>query len=128
MKINEKKLEAILALPGPMRYSHFIKVAADQRKVWGLWSDGWALASTDDGVQVFPLWPAKEYAGKCAIESWASYEPREIDLDHLFDDLLPDFAQSGILVGIFPTPASRGVTPALPQLEADLRQELSRIE
>lgn len=128
MKINEKKLEAILALPGPKRYSHFIKVAADQRKVWGLWNDGWALASTDEGAQVFPMWPAEEYAQRCALESWATYEAREIDLDHLFDELLPDFAKSGVLVGIFPTPASRGVTPDLKQLESDLRQELSRIE
>jgi len=128
MKINEKKLEAILALPGPERYSHFIKVAADQRKVWGLWNDGWALASTDNGDQVFPVWPAKEYADCCALDSWAEYESREIDLDQLFDELLPDFAQAGMHVGIFPTPGSQGVTPDLAQFEVDLRQELSRIE
>ena len=128
MKINETKLQAILALPGPKRYSHFIKVAADQRQVWGLWNDGWALAATEDGTQVFPLWPAREYAERCAVDDWSSYGPREIDLERLFEDLLPDFAQSGMLVGVFPTPSAKGVTPDLNQLEADLRQELSRIE
>jgi len=128
MKINQKKLESVLALPGPKRYSHFIKVSADQRKVWGLWNEGWALASTDEGQQVFPLWPAMEYAHQCAIDTWANYEAREIDLDRLFDELLPDFESSGMLVGVFPTPCSHGVTPALKQLEADLRNELSRIE
>ncbi|MCE0484980.1 MAG: DUF2750 domain-containing protein [Methylacidiphilales bacterium] len=128
MKINEKKLEAILRLPGADRYSHFIKVAADQRKVWGLWNDGWAMAATGEGDQVFPIWPADVYAEKCALEDWSQYQPREIDLDRLLDELLPDFARSGILVGVFPTPQNQGVTPDLKQFEADLKQELSRIE
>jgi hypothetical protein len=128
VRINEKQLQAILMLPGPGRYSHFIKVAADQRKAWGLWNEGWALASTNEGTQVFPIWPADVYAEKCAVENWSGYLPRAIDLDRLFDELLPDFARSGILLGIFPTPQSQGTTPDLKQFEADLRQELSRIE
>jgi len=128
MKINEKQLQAVLALSGAGRYSHFIKVAADQRKVWGLWNDGWALASTSEGTQVFPIWPADVYAEKCALENWSQYQPREIELDHLLGKMLPDFNQTEILVGVFPTPQSQGVTLSLNQLEADLRQELSRIE
>jgi hypothetical protein len=128
MKINEKQLQAVLKLTGPGRYSHFIKLAADQRTVWGLWNEGWALASTNEGVQVFPIWPADVYAEKCAVADWSRYVPRAIDLDRLFDELLPDFAQSGILLGIFPTSQSQGITPDLRQFEADLRQELSRIE
>ena len=128
MKINPKQIEAILALPGPMRYSHFIKVAADQRKVWGLFSDGWALAATDDGEQAFPIWPANEYAALCNLDAWANYQPREIDLDALFEDLIPKLEESRTLIAVFPTPSNEGVTPDLKQLEADLRLELSRIE
>lgn len=122
------QIEAILALPGPKRYSHFIKVAADERCVWGLFSDGWALSGTDRGVQVFPLWPGREYAERCASGLWAGYEPREIDLDTLFDRLLPKLEESATLAGIFPTPEDQGVTPDLEQFEADLRNELARIE
>jgi hypothetical protein len=75
MKLNPRGIEAVLALPGPKRYAHFIKVAADQDKVWGLFSDGWALAGTEDGKEVFPLWPAREYAELCASGLWADYEP-----------------------------------------------------
>jgi Protein of unknown function (DUF2750) len=128
MKISAKQIEAILALPGPKRYAHFIKVAADQRRVWGLFSDGWALAGTSDGREVFPLWPAREYAELCAFGSWAGYEPREIDLDTLFERLIPKLAESGTLVGVFPTPADKGVTPDLNQFEADLNEELAKIE
>ena len=128
MKINPKQIEAVLALPGPKRYAHFIKVAADQRRVWGLFSDGWALAGTDDGKEAFPLWPAIEYAERCCSGSWAGYQPREIDLDTLFENLLPRLLDSGTLAAVFPTPADKGVTPDLRQFESDLRDELAKIE
>src|SRR5262245_47523331 len=111
MKINPKQLEAVLALPGPKRYATFIKVAADQRRVWGLFSEGWALAATNEGSQAFPLWPASEYAARCASGAWAGYAPREIDLDTLFENLLPKLQETGTLAAVFPTPLDKGVTP-----------------
>lgn len=128
MRIDDKKREAVLALPGPKRYSHFIKVAADQRRVWGLFSDGWAMAGTDEGRHAFPLWPAAEYALSSALEEWEGYEPREIDLNTLFEVLLPRLREAGDLVAVFPTPLQKGVFPDLGVLEEDLRRELDRIE
>lgn len=128
MVITQKQIEAVVALPGPQRYSHFIKVAADQRRVWGLYREGWALAGTDDGRPVFPLWPAREYAALCANGAWASYEAREIDLEELFDGLLPSLRAKQTAVGVFYTPRDQGVLPELDQFEQDLRTELSRIE
>src|SRR4051794_28979139 len=109
MKVNQAKIDAVLALPGPTRYSHFIKVAADQRKVWGLFLDGWALAETNDGMAVFPIWPAMEYAKSCAMGVWCEYKEREIDLDTLFNVLLPRLRKTGTLLGVFPTPTEHGV-------------------
>ncbi|MGR9116092.1 MAG: hypothetical protein ACU85E_10020 [Gammaproteobacteria bacterium] len=40
MKINQKKIDAILALSGAKRYEHFIKVITDWEEVWGLYHDG----------------------------------------------------------------------------------------
>jgi Protein of unknown function (DUF2750) len=128
MRLNPKQIAAVVALPGPRRYANFVKVAADQRKVWGLHAEGWALASTDEGKEVFPLWPAEEYALQCAVGEWAKFRPEEIDLDTLFDVLIPKLKATGTLVGVFPTPEDKGVTPDLAQLEVDLRSELSRIE
>jgi hypothetical protein len=48
MMASEQKMRAVLALEGKDRYSHFIKVAANCKAVWGLWSEGWALLATDD--------------------------------------------------------------------------------
>ncbi len=128
MKINPKQLQAVLTLPGPKRYAHFIKVAADQRKVWGLFSDGWALAGTDDAKEAFPIWPAAEYAACCSSGAWAGYQPREIDLDTFFRNLIPKLVESRTLAAVFPTPSDKGVTPDLKRFEADLREELAKLE
>jgi hypothetical protein len=124
MKINPKQLEAVLALPGAERYNHFIKVVADWQEVWGLYSDGWALASTDNGQQVFPMWPAKEYAEACAKNEWQGYEPKVFSLDDLMGELLPKLKKDGVLPGIFFTPVSKGVTPTVDQFINDLNIEL----
>jgi hypothetical protein len=63
--ISEKKRAAVLALPAPQRYSHFIKVVADQNCIWALYQGGWALMGTGDDIEVFPVWPAQEYAALC---------------------------------------------------------------
>lgn len=126
MKVSHKQLSAVLELSGQQRLEYFVKVVADWQEVWGLYLDGWALAATDDGVPVFPLWPAKEYAQVCAEGEWKGYEPRSISLDDLMRVLLPKLRSDAVLPGVFPTPTSRGVTPSVEEfmlaLEAQLEQ------
>lgn len=122
--MDSRKFAAVLALPGNKRYQHFIKVVADRQEAWGLYQDGWAMAGTDDGAAVFPLWPEKEYAEACAQQEWAGYEPREIELDHLMEVVLPQLKTEGSLPGVFFTPSSKGVTPAVDELLAALEEEL----
>ncbi|MCP4699451.1 MAG: DUF2750 domain-containing protein [Gammaproteobacteria bacterium] len=124
MKINQKQIEAVTALAGQKRYEHFVKVVADWEEIWGLYQDGWALAATDDGQQVFPLWPAKEYAQLCANNEWAGYEPESFSLEDFMGKLLPDLKDDGVLPGIFYTPSDNGVIPTVDQLLADLNEEL----
>jgi hypothetical protein len=124
MKINAKQIESVIALAGSERYKHFVKVVADWEEVWGLYQDGWALASTDDGQTVFPLWPAKEYAQLCADKEWSGYEPESFSLEDFMGELLPNLKDDGVLPGIFYTPSDKGVTPTVDQLLADLNEEL----
>ncbi len=127
--MNEKKIKAIISLDAPERYSHFIKVAADRRSVWGLWSDGWGLLQIDDnGAVVFPIWSEKIYAEMCATDDWSHFEAREIDLDDLLEGLIPKLRQDGNLITVFPIQGVGGVVPDLDVLENDLRTELSRTE
>ncbi|MDW9517279.1 DUF2750 domain-containing protein [Sinorhizobium meliloti] len=124
MKISPRQVEAVLASPGVRRFEHFIKVVADWQEVWGLYRDGWALAVSDDGITVFPLWPAKEYAQLCALNEWKGFEPRAISLTDFTDVLLPKLKVEGVLPGVFFTPTSKGVTPPVDELRAALEAEL----
>jgi hypothetical protein len=124
MKVNPKQMEAVLALPGVKRFEHFIKAIADWQEVWGLYQDGWALAATDDGTPVFPLWPAKVYAQVCAVNEWKGYEPRSIGLSDFREVLLPKLKLDGVLPGVSFTPTSKGVTPSVDELKLALETEL----
>lgn len=124
MKINPKQLVAVTMLPGPKRYEYFLKNVADWQEVWGLYRDGWAMAATDEGVRVFPMWPAKEYAEICAKNEWDGYQPQVFSLDDLIADLLPKLKCESILPGIFFTPNQKGVTPTIDQLIDDINSEL----
>lgn len=126
MKINPKQLTAVVALPAEKRFEHFVKVVADWQEVWGLYKDGWALAADDDGKEVFPLWPAKEYAALCKENEWGDYEPKSIGLNEFMSELLPKLKRDGVLPGVFFVPAGKGVTPSIAELEAALEAELSK--
>jgi len=95
-------------------------------EVWGLYDDGWALASTDEGCEVFPVWPREEYAAMCAIQDWAGYTPKSISLDEFMDDLLPGLKEDGIVVGVFPTPNEFSVQVSVDEVLAHLHHELEK--
>ncbi len=124
MKINQKQIESVIALSGQKRYENFIKVVADWEEVWGLYQDGWALAATNDGQEVFPVWPAKEYAQLCATNEWSGYKPASFSLVDFMEELLPNLKNDGVLLGIFYTPSDKGVTPTVDQVLIDLGKEL----
>jgi hypothetical protein len=126
MAMNPKQLAAVFALPAARRFEHFVKVIADRQQAWGLYDDGWAMAGTDDGRPVFPLWPRGEYAEACALDAWAGYTPNAIPLDDLMRVLLPKLRSDGVLPGVLPTPNSKGATPSIDELIAALEEELRR--
>jgi MoxR-like ATPase len=95
---------------------------------WGMWKDGWALMANSDGTEVFPLWPAREYAELHRSGDWADYEVREIALVDLIDELVPKLAQHRVLPGVFPTPTGTGVTLSPEEFAAAIRTELENYE
>ena len=124
MKISQKQIESVIMLTGSKRYKYFIKVIVDWEEVWGLYQNGWALAATDDGQKVFPVWPTKEYAMLCSEKEWAGYEPKSFSLVNFMDELIPILKNDGVLLGIFYTQLDKGVTLAVDQVLEDLHQEL----
>lgn len=126
IKLGAQQLAAVVTLPGPDRYEYFVKRVADSQEVWGLYQDGWALAKTDDGTLVFPMWPASDYASLCAEYEWDGYDAQAFSIEELLEDLLPQLEQDQVLPGIFYTPGDKGITPTIAELRRDLAQELGR--
>jgi hypothetical protein len=126
MPIDVNQLKAVVTLPAPQRYAYFIERVAQTRAVWGLFRNGWALATKDDGTLVFALWPEREFAQLCAEFEWEGYEPQAFALDELLDELLPQLELDGIVPGIFRTPGSKGTMPTPALLRVDLQDELRR--
>ena len=127
MPLDANQLKAVVTLPAPQRYEYFVQQVAQSREVWGLFRNGWALATKDDGTLVFALWPEREFAQLCAEFEWEGYEPQSFGLDELLDELLPQLQQDGLVPGIFRTPGSKGVMPTPGLLRVDLQDELRRI-
>ncbi|MBD8657495.1 DUF2750 domain-containing protein [Oxalobacteraceae sp. CFBP 13730] len=126
IKLGGQQLAAVVTLAGPERYEYFIRCAAEAREVWGLYQDGWALAKTDDGTLVFPMWPANEYATLCAEFEWDGYDAQAFSLEELIEELLPQLEEDSVLPGVFYTPGDKGITPTVAQLIGDLEDELRR--
>ena len=126
MRLNDKQIQSVLALSGPDRYRHFIKVVVDREQAWGLYDDGWALSATDDGQHLFPLWPASEYASLCADENWSGYEPASIPLTDLIDELVPKLKETGVRLSVFNSPDGKGVVPEFDEFLYHLNLEMEK--
>jgi hypothetical protein len=126
-RTSRAEIDAVLRLDGPARFAHFVKRVADEERAWGLWREGWALVA-DGQSDVFPLWPAPEYAERCRSGDWEGHEAEEIALGDLLDELLPKLAARGIRPGVFPTPDGKGVVTTVEDLSRALRAELERYD
>ncbi len=125
-KVSQRQIEAVTKLAAPKRYSHFIKVVAGWGEVWGLYDDGWAMSGTEEGEQVLPFWPAKEYAEICAVDEWSNYKPKSIDLDEFLNVVLPELKEEGVSPGVFYVSKMGSVDVTVETILEDLRAELSK--
>lgn len=126
MALDAEQVKDVVRLPAQQRYEYFVEHVAQAGEVWGLYRNGWALATRDDGTLVFALWPEREFALLCAEFEWEGYAPQAFGLDELLDDLLPQLQEDGLVPGIFRTPGSKGTMPTPGLLKADLQDEVRR--
>jgi hypothetical protein len=128
MTLSAKQIEAVLRLPGPKRFEHFVKVVADTEAAWGLWKNGWTLMSDDGGQSALPLLPAREYAQLLIEAVFPDHEARELSLEEVMAEVVPTLQESNILVAVFPTPSGKGVLVQPDELSDALQTELARYE
>jgi hypothetical protein len=126
--MTPREIEEVLKLDGPARFKYFVKWVVAWSHAWGLWDAGWASGVDDDGVTVFPLWPAQEYAERSRTEEWTNFQPKEIPIDDLLNDLIPMLAEKGMRPGIFPTPSGKWVLPTTDELRSAIRKEMELYE
>lgn len=124
IKVGERQMRAVFAMHAGQRFEHFVKVVADCETLWGLYNDGWALAATDDGAPILPLWPAPEYARACAINEWRGYAPRSIALNEFMRSMLPVMKDDGVSPSVLMTPAGKGAVVSVDELLSALQAEL----
>ncbi len=119
---------AVMALPEDARYLHFLRQVADSAQVWGLLDPrGWVTLTDAQGHAGLPVWPHPAYAAACASDDWSGYVPACIEVPAFLDHWLPDMAELGVRVDVFPATGRRGLmVPAL-ELELQLREQLTLI-
>lgn len=123
-----KKIENIVKMTEDERYDYFIRKVADFEQVWGLNDNGWALLGDDDGNQILPLWPEREFAELCAVDQWKNYKPESIELDNFLEKWIPGMINAKTLINIFLTPDAKGSVVSPPTLESDLQDELEQYQ
>lgn len=125
---REQEVAAVLALPGPKRYSYWVKKVADEERVWSLAEgDGWLLVGDADGQQAVPVWPHQAFAAACA-ERWPGAEPREIALGDWLDRWIPGMIRDGRAVAVFPNRDGQGPVVPPERVAEDLDEELAQYE
>lgn len=128
MADTNKKIENILKMTEDERYDYFIRKVADFEQMWGLNNDGWALLGDDNGNQILPLWPEKEFAELCAVEQWKNFKPESIDLNNFLEKWVPGMMKDQTLVNVFLTPDAKGSVVSSETLGKDLEEEAQQYE
>lgn len=124
---TEKEIASVIAADGHHRYEYFIHRVCEARAVWALYNGGWASVGQDTAEPMIPLWPHEAYAQAFAIDAWAGFQPRKIELDEFMDTWIPGMRKNGMDPAIFPVPVGTSVVVSLDDLEANLRHELDEV-
>jgi len=129
MKLSEKEIENVSKLEPIKRYQYFIKRIADHTFIFTLRNqDGsWAISSVENN-KLFPIWPAAEYAQKCAIDEWENFSVERLSLNRFRTELMNSIREEKFLLNIFPVSKTTGFVVDLEEFQRDLQEELEKYE
>lgn len=80
----------------------FIKEVSEAELVWGLHcKDGWSNADSCEFEQVvvYPFWSNPTLAKTCAVQDWAIYEPKSLELPEFLENWCVGMFKEYILAG-----------------------------
>lgn len=128
-RLTEREFDSVTQLGGAARLKHFVNRVADWQRVWGLrGNSGWVSVGDDAGNSGFAVWPHPQYASACVTGEWEGNRPTPIDVQEFVEDWLPNMADNGIKVAVFPTPEMRGMFVEAVVLRKMLQDELELYE
>jgi hypothetical protein len=130
-EMNEQEFRAVSGLPAGERYNHFVKRVADWEWVWALEQEGGGglvQSLDDDGISYLAVWPHPRYAEACAVGEWGGTAPAAIEVHGWVYEFLPQLADEGTMLVVFPTPEHQGFIVPPAGMKEDLESELSLYE
>ena len=128
-QVNPVEFARVTALSPSARMSYFIGKVADWEEVWSTAKEhGWSLMATDNGEEVFPLWPANAFASAYCVNDWSDHVPRSIALDEFLSKWLPGMHSESRRIAIFPISENKGIVVTADELKAFLTEALEVYE
>lgn len=109
-RADDDDVAAIEGLSGPERLAHFVDTVLAAGSLWGLYGKTWARSSAIEDTEALPFWPTMKLAARNCQDEWASYAPREIQLEPFLEQWLSGMQEDGIVAVIAPTPTHPGFT------------------
>ena len=127
--LDEADISKLFSLSGTERYQYFLEHIADNPGVWSLSDDGGlAVSETQEGISCFSVWPDEYLAQACAIDDWSDYKPEPIPTDAFVNEWLPDLAEAGLMISVFPAPEGNSVELSAAELRKEILQAQNRPE
>ena len=102
--MHPDKIKNIIKLNIQDRFEYTIGEIVKHEGLWCIQKDdGIATYIDSEGDEVFPIWPHKEAAELCPFEQFSGdeYYHGFVDMDELWEYILPDFDEKNILIGVF---------------------------
>lgn len=103
MKPNDKEISALLDKSAEVRYRYSIKRITDADCLWAIISsDGSYCLIADNGCQMFPIWPFKEYAEIYLGEKTVGFDVVSIDLNKFENEVIDIIYDNNFSIAVFP--------------------------
>ncbi|MEW4455463.1 DUF2750 domain-containing protein [Bremerella sp. JC817] len=118
--MSSGKYAGMVDLSGPDRLQVFIRKVSETQELWGLYVDGWAEASDDNGKKGLVVWPDEQHARLCATDKWRQHAPKAIKLSSFNERWVDKLTRMRMKVAVFPTPFDGPVFVDAVALRAEL--------
>lgn len=103
MRLTDKEISALLDKSAEMRYKYSIKRIADADCLWTvISSDGRYCLIADNGSQMFPIWPFREYTEIYLGRKTVGFDVVSIDLNKFECEMIDVICGNNLPLTVFP--------------------------